>query len=58
LVPVIQRADQAAESEDFRAPSVHAGVARDDWLVLASGQTGENGQWLASDLVVDVEQEA
>jgi hypothetical protein len=60
LVPVIQRAEEAEESEEFRDPPVRAGVRRDDWLVLASGdyEAGENGQWLASDLVVDLENQA
>jgi hypothetical protein len=57
---VIQRAEEAAESEEFRDPPVRAGVRRDDWLVLASGDVdpGQDGQWLASDLVVDIERQA
>jgi hypothetical protein len=60
LIPVIQRADEAAETEQFRDPPVRAGVRCDDWLVLASGdaEPGQDGQWLASDLVVDLEQQA
>jgi hypothetical protein len=60
LIPVIQRAEEAEESEEFRDPQVRAGVRRDDWLVLASGKTepGQDGQWLASDLVFDLEQQA
>lgn len=60
LVPVIQRAEEAAESENFRDPPVRAGVRGEDWLVLASGdaEPGQDGQWLASDLVVDLERQA
>jgi hypothetical protein len=54
LVPIIQRADQAEDSEQLRDSTIRAGVSRDDKLVLASSGDGE---WLASDLVVDVNQE-
>jgi len=60
LEPVLQRAELAARTERPSAPSVHAGVAHSDWLVLSGddSSTGDRGRWIASDTHVDCEYES
>jgi hypothetical protein len=57
LLPVISRADEAADAESFSDPPVRVGVGRDDWLVMADGgdAAGAGGRWLASDTTVDLD---
>lgn len=58
LVPVIQRAEQAAADEELTDPPVRAGIGRDDSLVLAEGddEVSQMDRWLASDVVIDIEE--
>jgi hypothetical protein len=57
LLPVISRADEAAEEEPFASPPVRVGVGREDWLVMADDEptAGTGGRWLASDTTVDLD---
>jgi len=56
LLPILQRASRAAAAECAETPTVHAGVASDDWLVMSADTTesGDRGQWMASDVTVDL----
>jgi hypothetical protein len=60
LEPLLQRAELAARTERPSVPSVHAGVALSDWLVLSGddSSTGDRGRWIASDTVVDCAHDA